>query len=83
MATLAGIFIFLEPVLVIGWWLIFGVLYFLLRKYVIAGMTALFIINLLTGFFYPKEIFLILSANSVIVYLKYLSRIKQELNIQK
>ncbi|OGB65305.1 MAG: hypothetical protein A2Y94_01335 [Caldithrix sp. RBG_13_44_9] len=83
LATLAGIFIFLKPVLVIGWWLIFGVLYLLLRKYVIAGMVALFIINLLTGFLYPKEIFLILSANSVIVYLKYISRIKQELNDHK
>jgi glycerol-3-phosphate acyltransferase PlsY len=83
LATLAGIFIFLKPLLVLGWWVIFGILYLLLRRYVVAGMVALFFINILTGIFYPGEIFLILSANSVIVYLKYISRIKQELNDHK
>jgi glycerol-3-phosphate acyltransferase PlsY len=83
LATLAGIFIFLKPMLVLWWWIIFGILYLLFKRYIIAGMFALFIINILAGIFYSVDIFLILSANSVIVYLKYIPRIKQELNDRK
>jgi glycerol-3-phosphate acyltransferase PlsY len=83
LATLAGLFIFLKPILVVYWWIIFGILYLLLKRYIVAGMLALFIINILTGIFYSVDIFLILSANSIIVYLKYLPRIKQELNDHK
>ncbi len=79
LATLAGIFIYLEPLIIVWWWLIFGLLYLLFRKYILAGMIALFMVNLLTFIFYGFFIFLILSVNSLIVMLKYMPRIRQEL----
>lgn len=79
LATLAGIFIFLNPILIGWWWIFFGILYFILKKYVIAGMLALFLMNILTAIFYPIEIFMILSVNSLIVFLKYTHRVKQEI----
>lgn len=81
LATLAGVFIFLKPVLVGWWWILFGTLYLLSKKYIIAGMLALFLVNILTAFLYPMDMFMVLSVNSLIVFLKYVPRIKQEWNI--
>ncbi len=80
LATLAGLFIYLHPILVGAWWIFFGILYLLSKKYIIAGMGALFLMNILTAIFYPMEIFIILSVNSLIVFLKYIPRVQQEMN---
>jgi glycerol-3-phosphate acyltransferase PlsY len=79
LATLAGIFLYLEPLVFGGWWLIFGVLYFLMRKYILAGMIALFLVNVLTFIFFDPHLFSILSVNSIMVMLKYRLRIVQEI----
>lgn len=83
LATLAGVFIFLNPILVGWWWIFFGILYLILKKYIIAGMLALFLVNILTAFLYSMDMFMILSVNSFIVILKYVPRIKQELNTNR
>ena len=80
LATLAGIFLFLKPEIVGIWWLIFGLLYVLMQKYIIAGMIALFLVNIFTAFFFNLSLFLILSACSMIVVLKYIPRITEELS---
>jgi glycerol-3-phosphate acyltransferase PlsY len=79
LATLAGIFLYLDPLVFVSWWLIFGILYFLKRKYILAGMIALVLVNVLTFIFFDIHLFLILSVNSLIVMLKYRLRIIQEL----
>jgi hypothetical protein len=70
----------LKPEIVGIWWLIFGLLYVLMQKYIIAGMIALFLVNIFTAFFFSLNIFLILSACSMIVVLKYIPRITEELS---
>lgn len=79
LATLSGIILFLKPVSVGYWWLIFFVFYLLIRRYVIAGILALVIVNIMTAFISPQT-FLILSVNSLLVMLKYIPRLTQELN---
>jgi glycerol-3-phosphate acyltransferase PlsY len=80
LATLAGVYLFLKPEIVVIWWVIFGLLYVLMRKYIIAGMIALFLVNIFTVLFFSLNIFLILSACSMIVVLKYIPRITEELS---
>jgi len=80
LATLAGVFLFLKPEIVGIWWVIFGLLYILMRRYIISGMIALFLVNIFTAFFFHQNLFLILSACSMIVVLKYIPRITGELS---
>ena len=80
LATLAGVFLFLKPEIVGIWWVIFGLLYILMRRYIISGMIALFLVNIFTAFFFHQNLFLILSACSMIVVLKYIPRITEELS---
>lgn len=80
LATLAGVFLCLQPAIVGIWWIIFGLLYFTIKKYIIAGMIALFLMNIFTAVFYQPDLFMILSACSVIVALKYIPRIKEEMS---
>ena len=80
LATLAGVFLFLKPEIVGIWWLIFSLFYVLMRKYIVAGMIALFLVNIFTAFFFHQNLFLILSACSMIVVLKYIPRIIEELS---
>jgi len=80
LATLAGVFLFLKPEIVGFWWLIFGLIYIFMRRYIIAGMLALFLVNIFTAFFFHQNLFLILSACSMIVVLKYIPRITEELS---
>lgn len=79
LATLAGIFLFIKPVIVLIWWILFGFFYFLGRKYILSGMLVLFVINIMTAILYSIDIFLILSVNSLLVMLKYIPRIKDEI----
>ena len=79
LATLSGVILFLKPLLIGYWWLIFIVIYILIRRYVIAGILALVIVNILTVLMSPQT-FLILSVNSLLVMLKYRPRLTQELN---
>lgn len=79
LATLSGVILFLKPAIVGYWWLIFIVIYLLIRRYVIAGILALVIVNIITAFISPQT-FLILSVNSLLVMLKYIPRLTQELN---
>ena len=81
LATLAGVFLFLEPVLFVYWWVCFGVLYLFLRKYIVAGVLALLLVNVLTLVFLDKSVFVILSAASIIVLYKYIPRVKEELTM--
>jgi glycerol-3-phosphate acyltransferase PlsY len=80
LATLAGIFLFVQPILVAFWWVFFILIYLLVRKYIISAMIALFLINIITGIFYPINEFLILSASSILVFLNYRQRLQDELS---
>ena len=80
MATLAGLAIYCEPVLVGIWWILFGLIYAVLRKYIISGMIALFSVNLIASLLFQPATFLILSVNSLLVMLKYIKRIQEEIN---
>lgn len=80
LATMAGIFLFVQPILVAFWWVIFIFIYSLLKKYILSGMMALFFINIITGIFYPMNEFLILSASSLLVFLNYRQRLLDELS---
>jgi glycerol-3-phosphate acyltransferase PlsY len=82
LATLSGIILYLYPALVGLWWIIFIIIYLLVKKYIIAGMAALVIVNMITALVH-SETFLILSVNSVLVMLKYVYRIRLELNNTK
>ena len=81
LATLAGTFLFLKPGAVGMWLGIFFLVYFLTRKYILAGMVALFIVNLIIYFLYSPPLFIISSAASLIVVFKYLARLREELAI--
>jgi glycerol-3-phosphate acyltransferase PlsY len=67
LATLAGVFLFLKPEIVGIWWLMFSLFY-------------VFLVNIFTAFFFNLSLFLILSACSMIVVLKYIPRIIEELS---
>lgn len=82
LATLAGVFLFLKPLLFLCWWVFFGVLYLFLRKYIVAGVLSLLLVNVLTLIFLEKFVFVILSAASIIVLYKYIPRVKEELSIK-
>ena len=79
LATLAGVILYLNAAIVGYWWLIFTLIYLMSRKYIIAGILALFTVNIITAFINPQT-FLVLSVNSLIVMLKYIRRLTQELN---
>ncbi|MFZ0390607.1 MAG: glycerol-3-phosphate acyltransferase [Calditrichia bacterium] len=79
MAALAGVFLYLAPYMVALWWIVFGLLYLFTRKYIIAGLTALFITNITIALVHGGTLFLISSAGSVLVFYQYLSRLKSEL----
>ncbi|GAB4375276.1 MAG: glycerol-3-phosphate 1-O-acyltransferase PlsY [Calditrichia bacterium] len=81
LATLAGVFLFLKPLLFLLWWVFFGVLYLSFRKYIVAGVLALLMVNVITLIFLEKSLFVILSAASVIVFYKYIPRVKEELTM--
>jgi glycerol-3-phosphate acyltransferase PlsY len=79
LATLAGVMLYFQPLLVLFWWLFLGIIYFVIKKYITAGMLALFFVNILTVIFFDIEIFYILSSGSLLVMTQYLNRIKEEL----
>jgi glycerol-3-phosphate acyltransferase PlsY len=79
LATLGGVILFLNAVLVGFWWVIFIIFYLISKRYLFAAISALFIINIITAFLNPPT-FLILSVNSLLVMLKYIPRLTQELN---
>lgn len=82
LATLAGVILYLNPLLVGYWWLLFGPLYLVTKKYIFAGILALFLVNLIVVFTHNQDIFLILSVNSLVVLLKYVGRLASEMNLK-
>ncbi|UCF64735.1 MAG: glycerol-3-phosphate acyltransferase, partial [bacterium] len=82
LATLAGVILYLNPLLVGYWWLLFGPLYLVSKKYIFAGILALFLVNLIVVFTQNQDIFLILSVNSLVVLLKYVGRLASEMNLK-
>ena len=82
LATLAGVILYVNPILVGYWWLLFGALYLVTKKYIFSGILALFLVNLITVLTQNLDTFLILSVNSVIVMLKYVGRLASELNLK-
>ena len=83
LATLAGIFLFLKPLLVFLWLVIFALLYLVTKKYILSGVASLIFSNLYIAIGEARSLFLIASATSVIVLLKYFNRLKEELIISK
>ena len=81
LATLAGVILYIQPLLFVIWWLFFGIIYFIFKKYITAGIIALFFVNILTGIFFGTEIFYILSSGSLLVMSRYINRLKEELLI--
>lgn len=79
LATLAGIFLYLHPLSVAAWLLIFLVIYLPAKKYILAGVVALIVANILIGVFLPLHLFLISSATSMVVLMKYRNRLREEL----
>jgi glycerol-3-phosphate acyltransferase PlsY len=79
LATLGGVFIYIYPIFVVSWVFIFAVLYKFSKRYILAGLSALFILNILAAFFYMEYFFIILSSNSLIVMLQYRKRLIQEI----
>ncbi len=79
LATLAGVFLFIQPTAVGIWCLIFGLIYFATKRYIIAAMFALLLVNFFICFNWGFEIFLISSSTSTLVMLKYFPRIKDEI----
>jgi glycerol-3-phosphate acyltransferase PlsY len=82
LATLAGVILYVTPILVGYWWLLFGALYLVTKKYIFSGILALFLVNLITVLTQNLDTFLILSVNSVVVMLKYVGRLASELNLK-
>ncbi len=82
LATLAGVILYLNPLLVGYWWLLFGPLYLVTKKYIFAGILALFLVNLIVVFTQNQDILLILSVNSLVVLLKYVGRLASEMNLK-
>ncbi len=79
LATLAGIFLFLEPITLVPWGIAFAIVYFSLRKYILGVVVALFAANIIIALYFGQELFLISSSASLIVMLKYLPRLRDEL----
>ncbi len=81
LATLAGAFFFLQPGAVAVWVGFFLLIYLLFRKYILGVVVALFTVNLVIYFLYTPQLFVISSAASLLVILKYLPRLREELAI--
>jgi glycerol-3-phosphate acyltransferase PlsY len=79
MATIAGIFLYLQPLAVVIWWLFFGILYFFTKKIILSGIYALILVNISIVIFWDFQLFIISSASSILVLNKYLARLKEEL----
>ena len=80
LATLAGVFLYLKPVLVLVWLIIFAFTYLVSKKYILAAVLALILTNGIVALYFTYPLFLISSATTVIVLMKYAARLKQEIN---
>lgn len=78
MATLAGVFLFIEPFAVAVWWLIFILFYFFSKRMIFAGISALFLVNIFIAIVWKLPVFLISSPTSILVTLKYIARLGEE-----
>lgn len=78
LATLAGVFLYLKPLAVAGWLVIFTMVYRISKRYILAGVSALILVNLIIAFSFEHYLFLISSTCSLVVIVKYLPRLRQE-----
>jgi glycerol-3-phosphate acyltransferase PlsY len=84
MATIAGVFLYIQPLAVAIWWLFFLLIYFFTKKIISSGIFALILINISIVIFWDFQLFIISSASSILVLNKYSARLKEEItNIGK
>ncbi|GAB4332076.1 MAG: glycerol-3-phosphate 1-O-acyltransferase PlsY [Calditrichia bacterium] len=83
LATLAGVALFLQPILIPAFLLFFLFFWFILKKYITAGILALICVNIVVLIWLPIALVKIIIGCSLIVLYKYLPRLNDEWGIGK